>query len=330
MEIEGIAATTHIVDRGSYRVRLAREALEEAVKQINGPLAVRMTPNHDPLCMPIGKVQQAWLRELDDGEWALVHRMYIDDEPVFYSLPSSEHDGSTKELVILRFPQDPRPLMIQHNSSDVILEVGVEVVNFRDTDSFDEFKNRVRRDDQDVSIQTLERHEVGPEPLIEFIVSHISLWEALAWSTGGWFLSRLRNPCKYIVDEVLQEVADGVVETLRPKIRRIFERYQQRAAEDDRKTPVAIQLNASPVVKLYARIGEEDTFPDIELSNIVATLTEYDNFVAKAREVVLEWDGDGWRFRYATSDEGEVLGTKVCFECTLDEYNSLTRPQEED
>ena len=199
MEIEGIAATTHIVDRGSYRVRLAREALEEGVNQINGSLAVRMTPNHDPLCMPIGKVQQAWLRELDDGEWALFHRMYIDDEPVFCSLPSNENDGSAKELVILRFLQDPRPLLIRHNSSDVILEVGVEVANFRDPDSFDDFKNRVIRDDQEVLIQTLERHEVGPEPLIEFIVSHISLWEALAWSTGGWFLSRLRNPCKYQV-----------------------------------------------------------------------------------------------------------------------------------
>ena len=97
--------------------------------------------------------------------------------------------------------------------------------------------------------------------------------------------------------------------------------------EDDRDTLVGFQINASPVVRLYARIGENDSFPDIELSSIAEELDRYGTYLSKAAEVVLAWDGEKWCFRYATSDEGEVLGTKECLDYTMDQFNRTMRPR---
>jgi len=287
MEWTGILATTDVINRGSYRVRIAKEVLENGISQINGSSAVPFIANHDPLCMPVGKIKAAWLEERADGEWALCGRTYMDDEPIPLTLAQVGENDGPQELVILRFPEDPRPFKSRLRWFDADLAAGVEIANFRDRESFNAFRDDIAEKNQDASVFTLERHEFGPEPFIQFVISNVSVWEALGWTTGGWLLSRLRNPLKYIADELLQEVADGVVDILRPKIRRTFDRYRERAAEDDRDTLVGIQINASPVVRLYARISESDSVPDFELSNVAEELDRYGTFLSKARELFL-------------------------------------------
>ena len=115
----------------------------------------------------------------------------------------------------------------------------------------------------------------------------------------------------------------GVVDSIRPKIRRIFERFQERPIEDERKTLVGIHLNGSPAVRLYARIGADDTFPDIDLPEIMETLNRYSNFMVNAQEAVLEWADDGWCFRFAISNEGEVVATEDCFNYTTEVYRRI-------
>ncbi len=330
MQIDAVVATTDVVDRGTYTVSITKEALEGIVSQINGATAVRMTPNHDPLCMPIGKAKAAWLKEREDGEWELVQRIYMDDQPVHLSIEQVGDGIPPEELVLLQFPEDARPFKSVAQGFDTSLAAGVEVVNFRDHESFEAFRDDITEGNEHVSFFSFERHELVPEPFLQFVIDHFSVWHALAIPAGGWFVSRLKKHCNYIVDELLQEAADGVLDALRPKIRGIFDRYRERATEDGRSTLVGIQINASPVVRLYARVGEADNFPEIELASIVETLEEYGHLLSKACEVVLEWDGESWLFRYATSSEGEVLGTKDCFEYTMEQFRRATRPSEED
>lgn len=330
MQIDAVVATTNVVDRGTYSVSFTREALEDFVSQINGSTASRMTPNHDPLCLPIGKAKTAWLEEREDGEWELVQRIYIDDQPIPLTIGQVGDDGPREELTILQFPEDPRPFKLEDRGFDTSLATGVEIVNFKDRHGFDAFRDDVIASNEGVSVFNFERHGIGPEPFIQFVIDHFSVWHALVYSSGGWLVSRLKNPCNYVADELLQEAADGVVDALRPKIRRIFDRYRERAVEDDRSTLIGIQLNSSPVVRLYARVGGDDGFPEIDLSSVVEALENYGTFLSKAREVVLEWDGERWCFRYATSNEGEVLGTQECLDHTMEQFSQTTRPRGED
>ena len=330
MQIDGVVATTHVIDRGTYSVTMTREALEDAVTQINGSTASRMTLNHDPLCLPIGKAKSAWLKERDDGEWELVQRVYIDDQPIPLTIGQVGDDVPSEELSMLQFLEDPRPFKLDDRGFDTSLAAGVEIANFKDLHSFDAFRDDVVASNEDVSVFNFERHEFVPEPYIQFVIDHFSVWHALIYSSGGWLVSRLKNHCNYIVDELLQEAADGVIDVLRPKIRRIFDRYRERPAEDDRSTLIGIQINSSPIVRLFARVGEDDTFPEIELASVVEALEDYGTFLSRAREVVLEWDGDGWCFRYATSNEGEVLATQECLNYTFERLNRMKGTRNED
>ena len=328
MEYEAVLATTHFVNRGSFQEKLSKEALEECIPELNGPFALPMDVRHDPLCMPLGKLKSAWISQLEDNEWALCARIYEDQEPV--SLTLDRHaDDDKEDMVALTFPNDKRPFLLLQEVATTTLSVVADRVNFRDIASFESFRNDILQDHEDVSMGEVGRRELVPEPLIEFFVNHFSIWSALQWSAGGWFMYRLEKPCRYIVDEALQEVADGVVNSIRPKIRWIFERFQERPAEDDRKTLVGIHLNASPVVRLYARVGDDDTFPEVNLPEIMETLSRYSNFMVNAQEVVLEWADDGWCFRFALSNEGEVVATQDCFNYSMDVYRRVLEASRE-
>ena len=285
-------------------MKCVKSSLEKGVTELNGPFAHPMHVNHDPLCMPLGKLKSAWISQLEDNEWALCAQIYEDSEPV--SLTLDRHTGADdrEDMVALTFPDDRRPFPLFQKVDPTTLSVVADRVNFRDAASFESFRNNIVQDHEDVSMGEVGRRALVPEPLIEFFVNHFSIWTALQWSAGGWFMSRLEKPCRYIVDEALQEVADGVVNSVRPKIRRIFERFQERPTEDDRKTIVGIHLDASPVVRLYARVGDDDVFPEVNLPEIMDTLSRYSNFMVNAQEVVLEWVDDEWSFRFAVSEEG--------------------------
>ena len=154
MEIDAVVATTHAIDRGTYSVRITKEALEDGVSQINGSSATRMIVNHDPLCLPIGKAKAAWLREREDGEWELVNRFYIDDQAITLTIERAGGDGPLEELAIVQFPEDPRPFLSGAKGFDTDLAAGVEIVNFRDPHSFDAFRDDVVASNENVSVYT--------------------------------------------------------------------------------------------------------------------------------------------------------------------------------
>ena len=323
MEYEVVLATTHPVNRGSFEVQFTKEALERGLSQFNGTFAIPMITNHDPLCMPLGKLKSAWLTQLEDDEWAVCARVYEDTSPVTLILDRHTGEDGRESMVALTFSEDKRPFIPRHRIEPTTLSVVADRVNFRDPDSFESFRSDLLQDYEDVSMGEVGRHELIPEPLIEFLVNHFSIWSALQWTAGGWFLYRLEKPCSYVIDETLREAADGVVDSIRPKIRRIFKRFQERPNEDERKTLVGIHLNGSPAVRLYARIGADDTFPDINLPEIMETLNRYSNFMVNAQEVVLEWADGGWHFRFAISNEGEVVATADCFNYTTEAYKRI-------
>ena len=167
-------------------------------------------------------------------------------------------------------------------------------------------------------------HELIPEPLIEFVINHDSIWSALQWTAGGWFLYRLEKPCRYVVDETLREICRwGCQIPSGPKSDGFSRGFRKGPSKTSGKTLVGIHLNGSPVVRLYARIGDDDTFPDIDLPEIMETLNRYSNFMVNAQEAVLEWADDGWCFRFAISNEGEVVATEDCFNYTTEVYRRI-------
>lgn len=84
MIVKGIGATTHL-DR--HNCRIAKEALEDAVKDINeGLYAVGVGMEHDPTVMPIGKVLSGRMVTFEDGEYGIEIEQEIFEKYRIYTL----------------------------------------------------------------------------------------------------------------------------------------------------------------------------------------------------------------------------------------------------
>jgi hypothetical protein len=95
--VEAIFATTHVDRHGD---KLTHEALLGVVEQIRQG-CVPMMFNHDPRVPPIGRLVDAEVRELDDGEFALVSISEV-FEPGDELPPLSD----SREMSIRRFSED--------------------------------------------------------------------------------------------------------------------------------------------------------------------------------------------------------------------------------
>lgn len=83
MIVRGIGATTHL---DKHNCRIAKEALESAVKDINeGIYAIGVGIEHDFSIMPIGKVISGKLVELEDGEYGLEIEQELFEQYQVYS-----------------------------------------------------------------------------------------------------------------------------------------------------------------------------------------------------------------------------------------------------
>ena len=134
-EIIGTVATTHLIQRGEFPVRVSKEALESGARQANGDRAIPITVDHDPFCMPLGKSVEAWVEPLG-GEYALKSRIYIEDA----AIPSA-HEKSGVEIVHLGFKEASKPLCeellqnprlnFRYNLTQLISPVSRPSMNFK-------------------------------------------------------------------------------------------------------------------------------------------------------------------------------------------------------
>lgn len=79
VELTARIATTGLVKQGASTVRLTREAIESLADQVNGERSLPFSVEHDPYCMPIGKINEAWVEPFED-EYAAMARIYVEDD----------------------------------------------------------------------------------------------------------------------------------------------------------------------------------------------------------------------------------------------------------
>ena len=134
--------------RSSSLKRLLREVFLNST----GTFAIPMITNHDPLCMPLGKLKSAWLTQLEDDEWAVCARVYEDTSPVTLILDRHTGEDGRESMVALTFSEDKRPFIPRHRIEPTTLSVVADRVNFRDPDSFESFRSDLLQDYEDVSM----------------------------------------------------------------------------------------------------------------------------------------------------------------------------------
>ena len=325
VELTARIATTGLVKQGASTVRLTREAIESIADQVNGERSFPFSVEHDPYCMPIGKIKEAWVEPFED-EYVAMARIHVEDD-----LLSTIHKTSGTELVILDFASASKPFVQEFKKADQsLVTVGVDLANFYDTQNHAAFMDAVNSIDDEITCECVGRHSLGPEPLIQFVLSHPEISVALS-VVGTWILKRVEKFIRYTVDETSKKIGDEISDILSGKIRQIVSSYKNCQSGDER--PILIQIIVPNDINLIllTRIDRDEEFPSINLKKLTTEMEKYGDLLQQAEEVTFARTGvDDWEFQYLKTRTGEVIGTSECYKRTTQQLQRIQKDSKSD
>ena len=201
---------------------ITREAIESFPEQVATGQAIPITIEHDPFCLPIGKVEEAWVEPFGE-EYALVARIHLEDT---YTVGT--HLRSGVELVKLDFENNARPFgaRIYEKTEELRDTLSVDLANFSRPQDYTAFANQVGAIDDTISCDAgVVRHSLVPPPFLQLVLSNPEICAALA--VGVWVLGRAERFVRYTVDETLRKVADEISDSLSMKMKNILESVRE-------------------------------------------------------------------------------------------------------
>ncbi len=322
-EIVAIVARTGVVEQGGVRTRITKEAIESIPEQIGGDWAIPVVPDHDPFCLPIGKIREAWVEPHGD-EYAVIARMHIEDDPSI-----EVHIRSGAELVHLNFEDCPKPFIQRRYGHTELptVTLSVDLANFDDLEDYSEFANDVSLiDNRIICDSAIGRHSLVPEPLIKFVLSDPEMCAALA--IGVWALRRAEKFVRYTVDETLRKVADGISDSLSIKIRDILRAYRSHQSEQSSSSVTQIVIPGNTELILLVKTDLDEEFPTLDLKKLTAEMEMYGDLLQEASSATFARVGvNDWKLQYLTTRTGKVVATLNCHERTKKLMRDMERDQ---
>lgn len=324
IEVKAVVARSGVVAHG---VLMSKAAIESMVASANDAArAARIGVEHDPSCMPRGKVRQAIL-DTDGDEYVAVLTWQINDEPQFLS-----HEPTQTDVVLLEFPDDSRPFTRFSKLADTDeISVGLDPANI----SFDA-RDELERELSSLSgvrseTELTTRHSLEPQALIDLVVNHPVETFALVSST--WLLHRIQKFTTAVVDEMLRRQVGPTCDALSRKINTIVKAFRRhRRGHGAILVQIALPLNEVELI-LLLRLGNGDGSIRLDPVAIAAGLEKWEAVLSDAGcdpdSIVMEHGDEGtWTVLYVLTRDGLVIGSRECFARTIATFEEVRRAAE--
>ena len=147
-------AKTGVINEGGVRVKITKEAIDSLAAAMNGDrVAPIIGPEHDPFCLPLGKIIEAWVEPLGN-EFAVGAHLYFEDD-----IKQLTHSASGTQIVLLNFNKAPKPFKrkIWNEEQSGIL-VNVDWANFDTKVQYDQFSGDIKQIDEEITCSNSSRH----------------------------------------------------------------------------------------------------------------------------------------------------------------------------
>ena len=322
-ELIARVATTGTFEQGNYKVRITREAIESIPEQITGDKALSLVIEHDPFCMPIGKTTEAWVEPFGK-EYAAMARIHVEDR-----YTKLTHGASGVEFVRLEFEDDPRPFVPRRfdRAEGHQNTLSVDLANFASAQDYAGFAKDVDLIDDSIACDnSIQRHSLIPEPLLQLVISNPEMSAALA--VGVWTVNRVEKFVRYTIDETLRKVADDISDSFSNKIKKVLSAYMNHRSIDERGTVVQVVIPGDPELILLTRTEPDEEFLTTDLKALVAEMEEYGDILQSADSVTFaRVKGNDWKLQYLTTKSGKAIGTLECYEQSLKTLYGATQGQ---
>lgn len=210
-----------------------------------------------------------------------------------------------------------------------MVSVGVDLANFYDKQNHAAFIDAVNSIDDEIACKCVGRHSLGPEPLIEFVLSHPDI--SIALSVGLWMLRGVEKFIRYTVDETSKKIGDEISDILSGKLRQIVSSYKKYQSGDERPIQIQIIVLNDINLILLMRIDRDEEFPSINLNKLTTEMEKYGDLLQQAEEVTFARTGvDDWEFQYLKTRKGEVIGSSECYKRTTQQLQRIQKDSKSD
>ena len=321
-EITARIATTGIVEQGGSRVLVTKEAIHSVADGINGDHAIPLIVDHDPTAFPLGKLIDGWVEPFGDGHAAMA-RIYLDEHPF-----SAKHRRTGEELVRLSFRDHPKPFVRRGHKpvQEGRNTVRVDLANFPSMHAYEEFRSGLQETDRTMDCQHgINRHSIGPEPFLALILSDPVISATLA-AIGIWAFKRAKKFVTYTVDESMKKVGDELSDTISAKLNGIVRHYVTRKEQDNRPTTTQITIPGDLELNLIIETEADKEIPIINFNRLVDTVTKFGDILEQADSATFMLSKtENWKLQYLTTKSGETIGTKECYDRTIEQLTNSSQ-----
>lgn len=291
MKVKAIMATTH-VDR--HNMKITKEALESGVRQINGDYALVFNLEHDVTLPPIGKVIEAGIEQLEDGEYQLVATNEVFENLKEIKMP----DGVT--LLEQESSTDHRPFIGSEMQTTDEIEIHYDMVNFESKQKLNQFIQDLKSV-ADFKERTIARKAFIPDP--QLIITFTS--GIIAYLTGQKVVEKVADK---LIDPVLDDVAK-----LYPLIKSAISGMLRYAIPKNRPITYVFLAPGQPTIEFVARTNNPDLVMSAVLQeNIKESFSKAEELRQTVQAVKVQFllNADGnWTFNYLLTNIGKVIGT---------------------
>lgn len=282
---------------------IAKSALEQEAERIQNGKRVLFTIEHDRTVPPIGKIINAWVEEVENGEFELIGEVEIFDK--MSSRPLS--DGS----ILLRQESevDASPFANPYDFIPDGLHLSYDFVNFEKGD-FEKFLDEVREESNsrfDTSL--FGRKSYIPDP--ELIISLVG---AAGLSVGAGIV--LKKVAEKALEKVSDQIGDDVAK-IYSFIRATVIAAFKYAIPKNRPHTFVFLISKTPLVECIAVSND----PAAVLS--AAKIEVFESMIQDASSLVELFEADRvqyllneegqWEINYLLTKKGEVIGTEKSF-----------------
>ena len=311
MIVKGIGATTHM-DR--HNCRIAKEALEDAVKDMNeGLYAVGVGMEHDPTVMPIGKVLSGRMVMFEDGEYGIEIEQEIFEKCHIYK------DVENEKWYIVESETDKRPFADTLAETIHNMKVAVDPVNF----SSEDYEKLLEFYEKDCSLDTecFIRKSVVPDP--EIIFTFVK--GTLAVLAGNKITEKLAGQMANDAVKLYEVIKKAVLETLKrlkpgnKLVTYVIKEYNPYLIElvvaAETPEPLLEALQPEKMRQIEKRIENFTNTFDVDIAKI---------------QCIYNIERQKWEVNYVSTKEGQVIGSEKCYKKTTELVKKIRTESAED
>ena len=305
----GCWMTTDSFQKDNQKIRFSEETLEDQMQEINKEAHIPFGLDHNPMLMPIGRSNRAWLERSQDNVALMVeHFVCLDAD-------AQEHPKSGTNIANLQIGESNRGFVKQQRvENDEGVEIFVDSSDFENPEAWDTIVRQMACEDRTVTVREYTRNSIDPGGIILI-------------SLAAWASIRLEKFARHIVDETLRKVGDRVSDRLSELIIETMGLFEKTASATMKRYHLVVVFPGIPELVLINErmVGDRgNPVTDLDSRKIGELLAGYGDLLVEAQEITLvKNDQSAWKFQHIKTTDGNIIGDWNCYQASVQRWMEL-------